>query len=140
MQRAANTTSHTTVANRSSSCAPSSCIHGHLHHQFTAGRITQRNFDSVRPRVLMASEASVHTAPSPLQPDKLQPADLITRIAQPVTADMQQMNHNLRNIVGERSPMLMAAADQIFGAGGKKLRPMIVFLVARATANLAGME
>uniref|UniRef100_A0A383WLT2 Solanesyl diphosphate synthase n=1 Tax=Tetradesmus obliquus TaxID=3088 RepID=A0A383WLT2_TETOB len=53
---------------------------------------------------------------------------------------MVQMNRNLRNIVGERHPMLMAAADQIFGAGGKKLRPMIVFLVARATANLAGMD
>lgn len=87
----------------------------------------------------MASEASIQTPPSPQQPDKLRPADLITQIVQPVVTDMQQMNHNLRNIVGERSPMLMAAADQIFGAGGKKLRPMIVFLVARATANLAGM-
>jgi all-trans-nonaprenyl-diphosphate synthase len=53
---------------------------------------------------------------------------------------MLQMNHNLRHIVGDRSPMLMAAADQIFGAGGKKLRPMIVFLVARATAHMAGMK
>lgn len=53
---------------------------------------------------------------------------------------MVQMNSNLRHIVGDRSPMLMAAADQIFGAGGKKLRPMIVFLVARATAHMAGMQ
>eukprot|EP00878_Enallax_costatus_P002271 GHUV01002445.1.p1 GENE.GHUV01002445.1~~GHUV01002445.1.p1 ORF type:complete len:405 (+),score=81.67 GHUV01002445.1:198-1412(+) len=140
MQRAANTTSHTALAQRSSSRAPCRCIHGHTHHQVAAARTAQPNFDSVRPRVLMASEASIQTAPSPPQPEKLQPADLITRIVQPVAADMQQMNHNLRNIVGERSPMLMAAADQIFGAGGKKLRPMIVFLVARATANLAGMD
>jgi all-trans-nonaprenyl-diphosphate synthase len=90
--------------------------------------------------VLIASEASIQTAPSPSYPEKVQPADLITQIIQPVAADMQQMNQNLRNIVGERSPMLMAAADQIFGAGGKKLRPMIVFLVARATSNLAGMD
>jgi geranylgeranyl pyrophosphate synthase len=50
------------------------------------------------------------------------------------------MNENLRNVVGNRHPMLMAAADQIFGAGGKKLRPMLVFLVARATAQLAGLR
>lgn len=96
--------------------------------------------DSVRARVLI-SEASVQTAPSsPSQPEKLQPANLISQIVRPVVADMEQMNHNLRTIVGQRHPMLMAAADQIFGAGGKKLRPMIVFLVARATAELAGME
>lgn len=71
---------------------------------------------------------------------RLQPADLISQIAAPVAEDMVQMNSNLRHIVGDRSPMLMAAADQIFGAGGKKLRPMIVFLVARATAHMAGMQ
>lgn len=83
---------------------------------------------------------------APVQPvahvglPRLQPADLISQIAAPVAEDMVQMNHNLRHIVGDRSPMLMAAADQIFGAGGKKLRPMIVFLVARATAHMAGMK
>jgi len=34
--------------------------------------------------------------------------------------------------------MLMAAADQIFGAGGKKMRPVLCFLVARATPACAG--
>lgn len=51
---------------------------------------------------------------------------------------MEQMAENLRNIVGNRHPLLLAAAEQIFGAGGKKLRPAIVFLVARATADLMG--
>ena len=64
----------------------------------------------------------------------------IAAIAAPVAADMQQMNANLRSIAGDRDPALQAAADQIFGAGGKKLRPMIVFLVARATAALAGLR
>ncbi len=50
------------------------------------------------------------------------------------------MNQNLKNVVGARHPMLMAAADQIFGAGGKKLRPVIVFLVARATMELMGQS
>lgn len=87
------------------------------------------------------SEAGATVQPAaPVQLPRLQPADLISQIAAPVAEDMVQMNHNLRHIVGDRSPMLMAAADQIFGAGGKKLRPMIVFLVARATAHMAGMK
>jgi geranylgeranyl pyrophosphate synthase len=48
-------------------------------------------------------------------------------------ADVDQLNENLRSIVGKRHPMLMAAADQIFGAGGKKMRPILCFLIARAT-------
>jgi all-trans-nonaprenyl-diphosphate synthase len=63
-----------------------------------------------------------------------------TEILEPVREDMEQMAENLRNVVGNRHPLLMAAADQIFGAGGKKLRPAIVFLVARATAELAGLS
>lgn len=50
------------------------------------------------------------------------------------------MNKNLRNIVGNRHPMLMAAAEQIFSAGGKKMRPMIVFLIAHATSAHMGMS
>lgn len=68
------------------------------------------------------------------------PASLLAEITVPVEADMEQMNRNLKSMVGNRHPMLMAAADQIFGAGGKKLRPMIVLLVARATAELAGLR
>lgn len=87
------------------------------------------------------SEAGAKVQPAAhVQLPRLQPADLISQIAAPVAEDMVQMNSNLRHIVGDRSPMLMAAADQIFGAGGKKLRPMIIFLVARATAHMAGMK
>lgn len=68
------------------------------------------------------------------------PSQLLGEIVGPVAADMDTMNQNLRNIVGDRHPMLMAAADQIFGAGGKKLRPMIVLLMARATAEMAGLS
>ncbi|KAK3238880.1 Solanesyl diphosphate synthase 3, chloroplastic/mitochondrial [Cymbomonas tetramitiformis] len=63
----------------------------------------------------------------------------IATITGPCQADMDQMNKNLRTIVGERHPLLLAAADQIFGAGGKKLRPMLVFLIAHATAQKAGL-
>ena len=61
-------------------------------------------------------------------------------ILQPVREDMEVLASNLRTIVGKRHPLLMAAAQQIFGAGGKKLRPAIVLLMARATAKLAGMR
>jgi hypothetical protein len=37
--------------------------------------------------------------------------------AAPVAADMKKMNENLLSVVGDRHPMLMAAAEQIFGAG-----------------------
>ena len=57
----------------------------------------------------------------------------IDEVRQPVESDMDALVDNLLNVVGNRHPMLMAAAQQIFGAGGKKLRPMLVFLVARAT-------
>jgi hypothetical protein len=62
----------------------------------------------------------------------------IDDIRKPVAADMDQLVKNLTNVVGDRHPMLMAAAQQIFGAGGKKLRPMLVFLVAKATCQHTG--
>lgn len=34
----------------------------------------------------------------------------------------------------------MSAAEQIFGAGGKRMRPALVFLVSRATAELVGLK
>lgn len=62
----------------------------------------------------------------------------IDEIRLPVADDMDQLVKNLTSVVGDRHPMLMAAAQQIFGAGGKKLRPMLVFLVARATCKHTG--
>jgi hypothetical protein len=63
-----------------------------------------------------------------------------SEILAPVRDDMQQLTVNLKSVVGERSELLKAAADQIFGAGGKKLRPAIVFMVSRATAPLGGLR
>ena len=86
-----------------------------------------------------SSDSSLDIPASPVQLPHIPPVS-IAAIAAPVAADMQQMNANLRSIAGDRDPALQAAADQIFGAGGKQLRPMIVFLVARATAALAGLR
>lgn len=63
-----------------------------------------------------------------------------SEILAPVREDMEQLTVNLKAVVGERSNLLKAAADQIFGAGGKRLRPAIVFMVSRATSKCAGMR
>ncbi|CAO2833273.1 unnamed protein product [Amaranthus hypochondriacus] len=57
-----------------------------------------------------------------------------------VADDLLTLNKNLQNIVGAENPLLMSAAEQIFGAGGKRMRPALVFLVSRATAQLAGLK
>ncbi|GAB4820112.1 hypothetical protein N2152v2_007158 [Parachlorella kessleri] len=64
----------------------------------------------------------------------------ISDVMAPVKTDMEQMRQNLRNVVGRRHPLLMTAADQIFSAGGKRLRPLITLLVARATLPLSGQS
>ena len=86
-----------------------------------------------------SSDSSLDIPASPIQLPHIPPVSIAAIVA-PVAADMQQMNANLRSIAGDRDPALQAAADQIFAAGGKKLRPMIVFLIARATAALAGLR
>ncbi|KAK9138002.1 hypothetical protein Sjap_008596 [Stephania japonica] len=43
-------------------------------------------------------------------------------------------------IVGAENLVLISAAEQIFGTGGKRLRPALVFLVSRATADLANLK
>ncbi|CAG7904923.1 unnamed protein product [Brassica rapa] len=57
-----------------------------------------------------------------------------------VADDLQTLNDNLLSIVGAENPVLISAAEQIFGAGGKRMRPGLVFLVSRATAELAGLK
>lgn len=57
-----------------------------------------------------------------------------------VADDLRTLNQNLQSIVGAENPVLMSAAEQIFGAGGKRMRPALVFLVSRATAELVGLK
>ncbi|XP_010926643.1 solanesyl-diphosphate synthase 2, chloroplastic [Elaeis guineensis] len=64
----------------------------------------------------------------------------MSSLLEAVSNDLQQLNKNLKSIVGSENPVLVSAAEQIFGAGGKRLRPALVFLVSRATAQIAGLE
>ncbi|XVF79173.1 hypothetical protein PTKIN_Ptkin14bG0198700 [Pterospermum kingtungense] len=64
----------------------------------------------------------------------------LANLFEAVADDLQTLNQNLQSIVGAEDPVLMSAAEQIFGAGGKRMRPALVFLVSRATAELAGLK
>ena len=68
--------------------------------------------------------------------DDEEQACTIQELMVPVAQDLDEMTANLKNVIGMKNPLLIAAADQIFGAGGKRLRPVLVLLVARATAAL----
>ena len=57
----------------------------------------------------------------------------IEALRAPVQREVQEVQEALRDVVGKRHPMMLAAAEQIFGAGGKRVRPLICLLVARAT-------
>ena len=61
-----------------------------------------------------------------------------TSLFSPVEADLALLTDNLKNLVGARHKILYAAAEHLFGAGGKRIRPAIVLLLARAT--LPGQE
>lgn len=56
-----------------------------------------------------------------------------TSLFSPVETDLQMLTENLKNLIGARHPVLYAAAEHLFGAKGKRVRPAIVFLVSRAT-------
>ncbi|MEL6554390.1 MAG: solanesyl diphosphate synthase [Cyanobacteria bacterium J06621_11] len=57
----------------------------------------------------------------------------VTSLFAPVEADLDLLTDNLKNLVGARHKILYAAAEHLFGAGGKRIRPAIVLLLARAT-------
>jgi all-trans-nonaprenyl-diphosphate synthase len=57
----------------------------------------------------------------------------VTSLFAPVEADLKVLAENLKSLVGARHPILYAAAEHLFSAGGKRVRPAIVLLVARAT-------
>lgn len=58
---------------------------------------------------------------------------LATSLFFPVEADLRLLSENLVQLVGTRHPILSLAAEHLFGAGGKRLRPAIVLLISRAT-------
>ena len=56
-----------------------------------------------------------------------------TSLLAPVEQDLKKMTDNLKQLIGARHPLLGAAAEHLFDAGGKRIRPAIVLLASRAT-------
>ena len=56
----------------------------------------------------------------------------VAQVLQPVEADLEVLLGNLRDLIGAGHPILQAAAEHLFQAGGKKLRPALVLMLARA--------
>ncbi|MEG3876130.1 solanesyl diphosphate synthase [Microcoleus sp. herbarium7] len=50
-----------------------------------------------------------------------------------VEEDLRLLTENLKQLVGARHPILYAAAEYLFGTKGKRVRPAIVLLMAKAT-------
>ncbi|MBD2099367.1 solanesyl diphosphate synthase [Leptolyngbya sp. FACHB-261] len=57
----------------------------------------------------------------------------VTSLFAPVEAELSALSANLKKLVGARHPILYAAAEHLFEAQGKGLRPAIVLLIAQAT-------
>jgi all-trans-nonaprenyl-diphosphate synthase len=57
----------------------------------------------------------------------------VTTLFAPVESDLIVLTDNLKKLVGARHPILYAAAEHLFGAKGKRVRPAIVLLLAKAT-------
>lgn len=57
----------------------------------------------------------------------------VTSLFSPVEHDLQLLISNLTSLVEAQHPILGAAAEHLFSAGGKRIRPAIVLLVSRAT-------
>ena len=56
----------------------------------------------------------------------------VTELLMPVELDLENLLSDLRSLIGAGHPILQAAAEHLFSAGGKRLRPGIVLLVSRA--------
>ena len=50
-----------------------------------------------------------------------------------IQKDLDLLDFNLNKMIGPRHPILSAAAEHLFHAGGKRIRPSIILLVAKAT-------
>ncbi|MEB3265962.1 MAG: solanesyl diphosphate synthase [Cyanobacteriota bacterium] len=59
----------------------------------------------------------------------------VAELLQPIEADLDALLADLRNLIGAGHPILQAAAEHLFAAGGKRLRPGIVLLLSRAVAH-----
>nr|YP_010850643.1 Prenyl transferase [Lophurella hookeriana]WGH13341.1 Prenyl transferase [Lophurella hookeriana] len=48
-----------------------------------------------------------------------------------IQIELKQLNHNLNTMIATENPILYSAAKQLFNAGGKRIRPSIIFLISK---------
>ena len=48
--------------------------------------------------------------------------------------ELEQLDHNLYKMIIADNPILYSAAQQLFSAGGKRIRPTIILLIAKFTS------
>jgi all-trans-nonaprenyl-diphosphate synthase len=68
-----------------------------------------------------------------------------TSLFSPVEVDLRLLSDNLKQLVskhfvGDRHPILSAAAEHLFDAGGKRVRPAIILLISRAMMVMQGKD
>ncbi len=59
----------------------------------------------------------------------------LSDLLQPVELDLETLLTDLRSLIGAGHPILQAAAEHLFSAGGKRLRPGIVLLISRSLSS-----
>ena len=60
----------------------------------------------------------------------------VTELLAPVELDLENLLTELRTLIGAGHPILQAAAEHLFSAGGKRIRPGIVLLISSSTVVL----
>nr|YP_010196790.1 prenyl transferase [Gracilaria cliftonii]UAD84594.1 prenyl transferase [Gracilaria cliftonii] len=60
---------------------------------------------------------------------------LVPKILPSVEKDLLILENNLQKMVSAKHPILYAAAEHLFSAGGKRIRPTIILLIALATTK-----
>ena len=64
----------------------------------------------------------------------------VAELLHPVEDDLDVLLADLRALIGAGHPILQAAAEHLFAAGGKRIRPGIVLLFSRAIARVGGLS
>jgi all-trans-nonaprenyl-diphosphate synthase len=52
-----------------------------------------------------------------------------------IQQELKSLDYNLGSMTGPRHPVLYAAAEHLFQAGGKRIRPSIILLIGKATSE-----
>nr|YP_010618709.1 Prenyl transferase [Rhodomelopsis africana]WAX02722.1 Prenyl transferase [Rhodomelopsis africana] len=48
-----------------------------------------------------------------------------------IQTELKQLNRNLHKMIAAENPILYLAAEQLFNAGGKRIRPTVIFLISK---------